>query len=244
MPLRESNDWLPVFSDIPQDIRRRAKIMFINYPNNPTSACASMSFYEKLVEFAKEYNILIAQDAAYSQVYFDEPPPSILQVEGAKEVCVEFHSLSKSFNMTGWRMGFVAGNAEALASLAKVKNNIDSGTFPAVEQAAIEALRNIDHPVVRGQIDLYRRRRDTLVTGLKSAGWMVSSPRATFYVWSKCPAGYDSITVALRLFDEINVVAIPGVGFGALGEGYVRFALTVDEEKTREAVQRISTLTW
>ncbi len=244
MPLSESNDWLPVLAVIPQEIRRRAKIMFINYPNNPTAACASMSFFEKLVEFAHEYNILIAQDAAYSEVYFEDPPPSILQIKGAKEVCIEFHSLSKTFNMTGWRVGFVAGNADALASLAKVKNNIDSGTFPAVECAAIEALRNVNHSAVRGQMEIYRRRRDALVSGLHTAGWEVTSPGATFYVWAKCPAVYDSMTVASRLLDEVNVVTIPGVGFGAAGEGYVRFALTVDEERTREAAERISTLTW
>lgn len=244
MPLCEANSWLPVFSEIPNEICQRAKLMFLNYPNNPTSACASLSFYEQAIEFAREHHILIAQDAAYEEVYFDEPPPSILQVEGAKDVCVEFHSLSKTFNMTGWRIGFVAGHAGVLAALTKVKNNIDSGSFPAIEQAAITAIQNIEHPEVSHQRAIYRRRRDFLIAGLQQAGWSVHAPEATFYVWAKCPAGYDSMSVASRLLDEACVVVIPGVGFGTCGEGYIRFALTVDEYKTKEAVQRMAGMSW
>lgn len=244
MSLCEANSWLPMFSEIPKEIRQRAKLMFLNYPNNPTSACASLSFYEQAIEFAREHHILIAQDAAYEEIYFDEPPPSILQVEGAKDVCVEFHSLSKTFNMTGWRMGFVVGHAEVLVALIKVKNNIDSGAFPAIEQAAINAIRNIEHSEVIHQRAVYRRRRDILIAGLKQAGWFVHPSEATFYVWAKCPTGYDSMTVASRLLDEACVVVIPGVGFGTCGEGYIRFALTVDEHKTIEAVQRIAGLSW
>lgn len=244
MPLRETNSWLPVFSEIPKEIRQRAKLMFLNYPNNPTSACATLSFYAQAIEFAREHHILIAQDAAYEEVYFEEPPPSILQVEGAKDVCVEFHSLSKTFNMTGWRIGFVAGCAAVLAALTKVKNNIDSGAFPAIEQAATTAIQNIERPEVSHQRAIYRRRRDILIAGLRQAGWSVQPPEATFYVWAKCSSGYDSISVASKLLDEACVVVIPGVGFGTCGEGYIRFALTVDEHKTKVAVERIAGLSW
>ena len=244
MPLHESNGWLPVLSDIPRDVRRRARLMYLNYPHNPTSACATLSFYEQVVEFAREYHILIAQDAAYSEVYFEEPPPSILQIADAKDVCLEFHSFSKTFNMTGWRMGFAAGRADALAALLKVKNNIDSGPCPAVEQAAIHAIQHIDRQEIEDQRELYRRRRDILVAGLQQAGWSVKAPGATFYVWAKCPEGFDSMAITTRLLDEAFVVVIPGVGFGLCGEGYVRFALTVDEKRTQEAVQRIAQMSW
>jgi LL-diaminopimelate aminotransferase len=249
MPLRESNGWLPVLSDIPTEVCRSAKLMFLNYPNNPTAACAPLTFFEEAVAFARKHNFLIAQDAAYSEVFFDSahPPPSILQVEGAKGVAVEFHSLSKTFNMTGWRLGFAVGNAEALAALAKVKNNMDSGVFGAVQEAGVEALGGICRAELVTHIGpdgTYRRRRDVLVAGLREAGWSVAAPQATFYVWAKCPGGLDSMTVASRILDKADVVVIPGVGFGQCGEGYVRFALTVDETRTREAVSRIARLQW
>ena len=249
MPLRESNGWLPVLSDIPTEVCRSAKLMFLNYPNNPTAACAPLTFFEEAVAFARKHNFLIAQDAAYSEVFFDSahPPPSILQVEGAKGVAVEFHSLSKTFNMTGWRLGFAVGNAEALAALAKVKNNMDSGVFGAVQEAGVEALGGICRAELVAHIGpdgTYRRRRDVLVAGLREAGWSVAAPQATFYVWAKCPGGLDSMTVASRILDKADVVVIPGVGFGQCGEGYVRFALTVDETRTREAVSRIARLQW
>lgn len=249
MPLRESNGWLPVLSDIPAEVCRKTKLMFLNYPNNPTAACAPLSFFEEAVALARKYNFLIAQDAAYSEVFFDSdhPPPSILQVVGAKGVAVEFHSLSKTFNMTGWRLGFAVGNAEALAALAKVKNNMDSGVFGAVQEAGIEALNGIRRPDIISHIGpdgTYRRRRDVLVASLRQAGWSVTSPQATFYVWATCPGGLDSMTVTSRILDKADVVVIPGVGFGQCGEGYVRFALTVDEARTREAVSRIARLKW
>jgi LL-diaminopimelate aminotransferase len=243
MALRAQNDWLPVLEDIPIEVRRAAKLMYLNYPNNPTAACASRSFFEEAVAFAREYGILIAQDAAYSEMYFDRssPPPSILQVAGARHVAIELHSLSKTFNMTGWRIGFAVGNQEALASLAKVKNNIDSGVFGAVQQAGIAALDGIHRPEIRAQFESYARRRDILVAGLRQAGWLVSPPAATFYVWAKPPGGSsgDSLAVVKRLLEQADVVAIPGVGFGPSGEGYVRFALTVSEARTREAAERI-----
>lgn len=246
MPLKEENGWLPVFEDIPLQTRRAAALMYLNYPNNPTAACTTLEFFEQAVAFAREYGILIAQDAAYGEVYFDrtKPPPSILQVEGAKDVAIELHSFSKTFNMTGWRVGFAVGNSAALASLAKVKNNIDSGVFGAVQQAAIAAIEGIDRPEVLEQFDSYRRRRDILVSGLREAGWTVATPQATFYVWAKCPGGRDSMSVAKRVLDAANVVIIPGIGFGPGGEGYVRFALTVNESRTTEAVARIAQIGW
>jgi LL-diaminopimelate aminotransferase len=220
--------------------------MYLNYPNNPTSACATPAFFERAVTFAREHDVLIAQDAAYCDLYFDESvkPASILQVDGAKDVAIELHSLSKTFNMTGWRVAFAVGNREALASLGKVKNNADSGIFGATQEAAIEALSNLDHAEVRAQMESYRRRRDILIGSLKEAGWEVTAPLATFYVWAKCPGGADSMTVAKRVLDEADVVVIPGAGFGPCGEGYVRFALTVDEGRTKEAGERIGKLAW
>jgi len=244
MPLKESNGWLPALEDIPADVRRSAKLMWLNYPNNPTAATAPRSFFEKAVAFAREHGILIAQDAAYSELYFASPPPSILQVDGAKDVAIEFHSFSKTFNMTGWRLAFAVGNKEALAALAKVKSNLDSGVFQAVQLAGIAALKGIDRPEIKTQIDMYRRRRDVLVSGLREAGWPITAPHATFYVWAKCPRGVNSMTVASRAMDEADVVVVPGGGFGPAGEGYVRFSLTVTEERTREAVRRLAKLAW
>ncbi|MBI4719514.1 MAG: LL-diaminopimelate aminotransferase [Planctomycetes bacterium] len=244
MPLREQTGWLPVLADIPRDVRRGARLMYLNYPNNPTAACAPLSFFEEAVAFAREHHLLIAQDAPYSELYYGDRPCSIMQVAGAKEVAVEFHSLSKTFNMTGWRVGFAVGNADALAALARVKNNLDSGVFQAVQHAAVTALRRADGPEVREQVSLYHRRRDALVAGLRGAGWSVTPPPATFFVWAKCPNGLDSMTVASRALDEADVVLIPGAGFGACGEGYVRLALTVSEERIREAAGRLARIRW
>lgn len=244
MALRERGGWLPDLAEIPPEIRRRARLMFLNYPHNPTGAVAPRAFLEQAVAFAREHGILLAQDAPYSELSFETRPESILEIPGAKETAIEFHSLSKTFNMTGWRVGFVVGNRNVLAALAKVKSNVDSGVFQALQQAGIAALRGIERPEVRGLVDIYRRRRDVLVAGLREAGWPVTPPPATFYVWAKCPHGLDSQKVAARLLDEADVVAIPGAGFGGCGEGYVRFALTVSEERTREAARRMQRLSW
>ncbi len=244
MALREEHDWLPVLDEIPAQVAESAKLMYLNYPNNPTAAYAPLGLFQRVVDFAREYGILLAHDAAYSELYFGDPPPSILQVPGAKEVCIEFHSLSKTFNMTGWRIAFAVGNSEALASLAKVKDNLDSGVFEAIQAAGVEALANVDHPQVKQQVEIYRCRRDILVAGLQKAGFSVALPEATFYVWARCPNGLDSMTVASRMLDEADIVAIPGVAFGQSGEGFVRFALTVGKERTSEAVQRLAGLVW
>jgi LL-diaminopimelate aminotransferase len=244
MPLTEANGWLPDLDAIPSEVARKASLMFLNYPNNPTSACATLEFFKKAVAFARTNNVIIAQDAAYSEVYFEERPVSILQVPGAKEVAVEFHSLSKTFNMTGWRLGWVAGNADVVTALAKVKGNMDSGQFNAIQHAGVEALRHVDDAEIKAIRDMYRERRDALVEGLRQIGFDVRTPEATFYVWSRCPKGYGSMDVATRALEEASVVLIPGIGFGKPGEGYVRAALTVEVERIKEAIQRLSAMKW
>jgi LL-diaminopimelate aminotransferase len=240
MNLSEDRHWLPDFDAIPADVCRAARLMFLNYPNNPTGAFAPLSFLEDAVAFARRHDILIAHDAAYSELYFAEAPPSILQVKGAAEVAVEFHSLSKTYNMTGWRLGFAAGNASAVAALARVKSNLDSGQFNAIQWAGYEALSHPDHVEVRALLDVYRRRRDLVVEELRAAGLQAAEPAATFYVWARCPDGYTSMEFATKLLDEAAVVVVPGIGFGQPGEGYFRMALTVSEERTREALARLA----
>jgi len=252
MALTETNGWLPDLEAIPRSVLSDAKLLYLNYPNNPTAACAPHSFFEKAVAFARQHNLLIVQDAAYCDMFFDTPPPSILQVSGAKDVAIELHSLSKTFNMTGWRSAFAVGNAKAIAALAKVKNNVDSGIFGAVQEASIAALRGIDRPEIKEQIATYRARRDILVFGLREAGWSVAAPQATFYVWSKPPPWEgeatpklrSSMSSASRILAEADVVTIPGIGFGQCGEGYIRFALTVSETRTQQAVERIMKMKW
>jgi len=244
MDLREERNWLPDLDAVPADIRRKARLMYLNYPNNPTAAVAPREFFEKAVAFARENDILIAQDAAYSELYYGRRPMSILQIPGAKDVAIEFHSLSKTFNMTGWRLGFAVGNADALAALAKVKSNLDSGQFNAIQWAGVEAYRGIDRIEIRAMQDLYAERRDILVAGLQKIGCRVRRPEATFYVWGACPKGYDSMTFAARVLEEAAVVLIPGAGFGKAGEGYFRAALTTDADRIREAVARLAKLTF
>jgi LL-diaminopimelate aminotransferase len=244
MPLDPDGGWLPRLDRIPPAICARARLMYLNYPNNPTGACAPMSFYEEAVAFARQHQILIAHDAAYAETYFESPPPSILQIAGAKDLCIELHSLSKTFNMTGWRVGFACGDREMVAALVKVKSNLDSGIFGAVQEAGIEALQGIHRPEIKTQLGIYKKRRDILVQGLRDAGWKVEPPPATFYLWVKCPLGHTSMEASARLLAEAGVVAVPGEGFGACGSGYLRFALTVDERRTSEAVARIAKLRW
>ncbi len=244
MALREDSAWLPQLEAVPRSVLDNARLLFLNYPNNPTAACAPLAYFDKAVAFAHKHGLLIVQDAAYSEMGFEKPPPSILQVPGAKEVVIELHSLSKTFNMTGWRAAFAVGNPGAIAALAKVKNNVDSGIFGAVQDAGIAALNGIGRPEIKEQFATYRRRRDILVSGLREAGWAVATPPATFYVWVRCPNARDSMSVASRILAEADVVVIPGLGFGQCGEGYIRFALTVPEERTLEAVNRIGKMTW
>lgn len=240
MPLRHSNGFLPDLDSINPKIAERAKLMFLNYPNNPTSAVADRPFYEKVVGFANTYNTIVCHDAAYSEICFDGyKPMSFLEVPGAKEVGVEFHSLSKTFNMTGWRIGWVCGNEHVVSALAKVKSNIDSGIFQAIQIAGIAALQE-GGPVIESNNKIYAERAQAFTEGLKGIGWKVDKPKATFYVWAKIPRkAKSSIEFAQILLERANIVATPGVGLGKYGEGYIRFAMTVDKEKIKEAVERM-----
>lgn len=244
VPLREENDFLPVLSDIPNHILSLTKLFFLNYPNNPTSATCSLEFFRQVVEFANRHNILICHDAAYSEIYFDGiKPVSFLQADGAKEVGVEFHSLSKTYNMTGWRIGFVVGNEQVIAGLLKVKTNLDSGIFQAVQYAGIKALTS-SQDCVGEMRRVYQTRRDILVDGLNNIGWEVKKPKASFYVWVPTPNQQTSSEIVTKLIEEAGIVSTPGVGFGYYGEGYIRLALTVNEERLKEVVDRIKSSQW
>lgn len=239
MPLKAGNGFLPDLDAIPEDVANNSRLMFINYPNNPTSACADRAFYDRVVAFAKKHNIIVCHDAAYSEVYFGKDRPmSFLEVDGAKEVGIEFHSLSKTYNMTGWRVGFAVGNAQVVAGLGKIKTNVDSGLFEAIQIAGIEALEGDQKPQEELR-ELYRRRRDVLVGGLREAGFKVTPPEASLYVWFPVPTGYTSAAFATALLEKTGIVATPGNGFGAAGEGYIRMTLCLGEDRLKEAVARI-----
>jgi len=236
MPIRAENVFLPALDDIPTDVVKQAKLMFINYPNNPTAAIAPLSFFEEVVEFAREHNIVVVHDNAYSEIAFDGyRAPSFLEADGAMEVGVEMHSLSKTYNMTGWRIGMACGSPDIIAGLGRVKTNVDSGAFNAVQHAAITALTGPQDSVVRA-CSVYQERRDVLVSGLSEIGFDVQAPKATFYVWVPVD---DSMAFAAQLLDQAGIVATPGVGFGRNGEGFVRFAITRSIERISEAVDRM-----
>ena len=244
MPLVRENNFLPDLSAIPPDTARRAKLMFLNYPNNPTSATAERDFYERVVAFAREYDVVVCHDAAYSEMAFDGyRPMSFLEIPGAKEVAIEFHSLSKTYNMTGWRLGFAVGNARLIEGLGQVKSNIDSGAFNAVQWAGIAALEG-DQQCVTEMQQTYQERRDVLIAGLRRVGIEPVIPKATFYVWCPTPPGYTSADFTSLLLKECGIVTTPGSGFGAPGEGYVRLALTVNKARIAEAVARIEKLSF
>ncbi len=242
MPLLRRNDFLPDLDAIPADVVKRAKLMWLCYPNNPTSAVASREFFRSAIRFAEKNEIILCHDAAYSEIYFDgQAPISFLEVEGAREVGIEFHSLSKTFNMTGWRIGFAVGNAELIAGLGKVKTNVDSGVFQAVQEAGIAALGE-DQSCVAESRAIFQRRRDLALEALAKAGLRAYTPRATFYVWVETPKGFSSADFATKVLEETAVVITPGTGFGPSGEGYVRFSLTVADDRLAEALQRIEGL--
>ncbi len=242
MPLVKENGFLPDLEAIPAETARRARLMFLNYPNNPTGATADRDFYERVVRFAVKYDIIVCHDAAYSEMAFGGyRPMSFLEVPGAKEVGVEFHSLSKTYNMTGWRLGFAVGNRDVLAALGQIKSNIDSGAFNAVQWAGIAALEGDQSPV-QSMCRIYEERRDVLIEGLSRAGLHPALPKATFYVWCPTPAGYTSKDFTALLLREAGIVTTPGSGFGDPGEGYVRMALTVSADRIREAAERICRL--
>ena len=240
MPLMEESGFKPDFERIDAEIAKSAKLMFLNYPNNPTAATADEEFFKEVVDFAYEHDIMVLHDNPYSELTFDGyEAPSFLRVNGAKEVGIEFNSLSKTYNMTGWRIGFAVGNPEILNGLRLVKTNIDSGTFQAIQIAGIAALTG-SQDCIRANVAVYRARRDALVAGLKSAGIEASKPKATFYLWVRVPDGYSSMQFSMFLLERAGVVVTPGVGFGEYGEGFVRFSLCLDIERIKEACERIT----
>ena len=241
MPLLKERHFLPDLRSVPVETARRAKLLFLNYPNNPTGAVATREFFAEVVDFAREYNLLVCHDAAYNEIAFDDyRPVSFLEVPGGKDVAIEFGSLSKTFNMTGWRIGYAVGNSTAVEALYRFKTNVDSGLFQAIQYAGVEAFTNPQMgPFLERLRDLYRRRRDIVVRALQEAGWDLEAPKATFYIWAPVPAGYSSQEFVTYLLEETGVVVTPGRGFGKFGEGYFRIALTVNEERLQEAMERI-----
>ncbi len=242
LPLREENGFLPDLEAVPQEVARRAKALWLNYPNNPTGAVADLEFFERAAAFAREHGLAVLHDGPYSEVAFDGyRPPSFLQADGAREAGIEFHSLSKSYNMTGWRIGMAVGNAEIIDALMRVKSNLDSGVPQAIQRMAIAALEG-PQEVIGENNRVYQRRRDRLVTALRGLGLRVSPPKASLYVWARIPDGETSVRFATRLLDEAGVVVTPGVGYGPSGEGYVRLSLTLPDERLEEGVRRLEAL--
>lgn len=243
VPLTEENEFKPDLESMDSEVAGKAKIMFLNYPNNPTAATVDKSFFKEVVDFARDHDIIILHDNPYSELTFDGyEAPSFMAVEGAKEVGIEFNSLSKTYNMTGWRIGFAVGNSEILKGLRLVKTNVDSGTFQAVQVAGMTALTGSQECVKRS-VEIYRERRDILIDGLRSAGLEVKKPKATFYLWAKVPQDFSSsIRFSMFLLERAGVVVTPGIGFGEHGEGFVRFSLCVSAERIIEMCERIKGL--
>jgi len=255
MPLLEKNGFLPDLSKIPMSVLRHAKMMFLNYPNNPTAAVAPVSFLKDAVRFAKKHGLIVCYDNTYSEMTFEGyKAPSILQIPGAKDVCIEYNSLSKTYNMTGWRIAWACGNREILSGLGKIKTNLDSGVFQAVQEAAITALSS-SQECVRNNLKILKERRNVLVNGLKELGWKVSTPKATFYIWARFPSSFpanrrtgepadhlSSVEMCEKLLSRCGVLATPGNGFGPSGGGFLRFAITVSVKRIREAVARMGKL--
>lgn len=240
VPLLENNDFLPDLDSIDSDMASKAKGFFLNYPNNPTSATCDLSFFEKTVAFANKYDVAILHDFAYSELTFDGyKAPSFLQAAGAKDVGIEFHSLSKTYNMTGWRIGFAVGNRKLIEALGRVKTNIDSGIFNAIQYAGITALAG-GKDEIQAMCELYMRRRDKVMNALAKVGIEARSPKATIYVWAKVPAGYDSAGFASHILEQAHVIVSPGSAYGPSGEGYFRICLSTDDTRLEEALQRIS----
>lgn len=243
LPLTKENDFLPDLDAISDESWDKAKMIFVNYPNNPTAASAGRDFYERLVNRARETGTIVVHDAAYTEIYYDDndKPLSILEIPGAKDVAIEFHSLSKTYNMTGWRIGMAVGNPDLVHGLGKIKENVDSGIFQAVQEASIAAIENGD-PHTEKFRQIYRERRDAMSEALKKAGIKHNLPKASFYLWCETPGGLSSQEFVTNLLQKTGVVVTPGNGFGAPGEGYFRISLTVDTARLEEAVQRIVNL--
>lgn len=237
-PLRENNAYLPVLEDIPTAIAKRAKLFYVCYPHNPTGAVAPIEFYERAVEFCRDHEILLVNDMAYATVTYDGyRNATALQVKGAIDWTIEFHSLSKMFNMTGWRLGFACGNSEAVDALQKLKSNLDSKQFPAIAEAGAFALDKVDN--LESQ-RIYQARRDALCAGLKKIGWEVTAPKASFYIWAKVPnPEMTSAEFAKELLQRAHVVVVPGTGYGSEGEGYVRMSLTMNSAESGELIDEV-----
>jgi len=239
LPLKEENDFLPDLSKIPGNILKSSKILYLNYPNNPTAVFATEEFLKESINFCKKHNLILVYDAAYSEIYYDEKPISFLSLPGAKDVGIEFNSLSKTFNMTGWRIGWACGNKELISALAKVKENIDSGVFEAIQFAGIEALVNSKETPLKMR-EIYKQRMNLFVNGLKEVGFDVKFPKGTFYLWLK--VNMSSIKFVDELLENGKIIATPGIGFGPSGEGFVRFSLTISEDKIKNAIERIKNI--
>jgi LL-diaminopimelate aminotransferase len=242
LPLTEENEFLPDFDAVPESVAGKAKVLWLNYPNNPTGAVADLDFFERAVAFARKYDVAVLHDGPYSEVAYDGyVPVSFLQVDGAKDVGIEFHSLSKSYNMTGWRIGMAVGNATIIDALMRVKSNLDSGIPQAIQKMAIAALEG-PQDVIPEHNAIYQRRRDRLVAALTKLGLHLHSPKASLYLWARVPEGMTSVQFATRLLDEAGVVVTPGIGYGPTGEGYVRLSVTIPDDRLDEGVRRMEKL--
>ncbi len=245
IPIYKDKGFLPNLKSIPTEVSRMAKLLVVSYPHNPTTAVCDLDFFQEVVDWAKGKDIIVANDLAYSDIVYDGyKAPSILQAKDSRQMCIEFHTLSKSYNMAGWRIGYVVGNSQVLKSLAKTKSYIDFGIFRGIQMAAIAALSG-PQDCVKKTVETYKRRRDVFVEGLNKIGWKVEKPKATFYIWTHLPLKYSALTsmeFAQLLVEEAGVVVAPGTGFGEYGEGFVRFALVEDEKRLKEAINRIDKL--
>ena len=240
LPLTEQNHFLPDLDNIPQDVLKRSKVLWLDYPNNPTGAVAELDFFDKAVEFARQNNLAICHDGPYTEVAYDGyKPVSFMQAAGAREVGVEFHSLSKSYNMTGWRIGMAVGNACMIDALKRIKSNLDSGIPQAIQYAAIEAFNGPQEAIAQHN-NTYQRRRDLVVDVLNDIGCTAQPPKASLYVWAKVPMGYTSMEFAANLLDQVGVLVIPGTGYGPSGEGYVRLSLTLSDASLVKALSKLS----
>ena len=243
MPLKHENGWLPVYSDIPEDIAKAAKVMWLNYPNNPTSAVASIEELATAVAYCRDNDIALLHDAAYSEVgYEGYKAVSMLQVEGAKDIGIEFHSLSKTYNMTGWRVGMAVGNADMIKALFQIKANLDSGIPQAVQEMAMEALTG-SQDCIDNNIAIYERRRDRVIKAVRSIGLSVDVPESSLYIWARVPEGFSSAEFAARLLEDMDIVVTPGSSYGEYGEGYIRLSLTTPDEQVEKGCQRIENWT-
>jgi len=242
MPLLKENSWLPDFEDVKKEDLSKAKLLFLNYPNNPTGAVADKEFLQRAVDFAERNEIIICQDMAYSEITFDNNrSESILKIDGAKENCLEFFSFSKTYGMAGWRLGFVVGDSKLIDALRQVEVNVNSGAFHVLQKAAVVAL-SLEDKDIDAVRQTYQQRRDVLVAGLKELGWEVENPKGSIFVWAKIPYGLDSKNMANLLIEKTGIVTTPGAGLGPSGEGYLRFSLIVDKERLEEAIERMELL--